>query len=165
MVRLRRGIPAAALLLLALLAFACDPSGTGSGAKAPLSCPEIADSVFPGLTGLPRFRVVTPNGGEVFHVGERLRIILTVAEDSEAVAYISYRSGGTFHTFLLPESPRGNFNPRTHCDLSFTILDSVNGDQGKMVSLVSDSVKIKVVKYGAEATFYDFSDAYFRIVP
>lgn len=157
--------PAVACIFLGLLALACDKGATGPDAKTPLTCAEIADSVFPTQTGEPRFRVVSPNGGEVFHVGGKLKIILTAAEDSEAIAYISIRGDGKTRKLLLPGSPRGNFNPRTLCDLSFTIPDSVNDGLGKNISLISDSVKINVAKYNAEATFYDYSDGYFRILP
>ncbi len=144
--------------------FACDKSGMGADAGAPLTCAEISDSVFPTLTGEPRFRMVSPNGGEVFHVGGKLKVILAAADDSEAIAFLSIRTGGKIYTLLLPDSPRSSFNPRTHCDLSFIIPDSLSNGLGGMISLVSDSVKIKVADYFTQ-TLFDYSDGYFRILP
>lgn len=163
--RLKTSVSIGLIFILALAVSSCFQSGTDSQAKTPKSCAEISDSVFTSSTGEPQYRVLSPNGGEVFHVGEKLKVLVTAKDDSEAVASLSIRIGSTFRKLTLPESPRGNFNPRNHCDLSFTIPDSVSDGLGKKVSLISDSVKVMVAKYNAETFFFDYSDAFFRIVP
>jgi hypothetical protein len=153
------------VFLSLLVVFACVKSGTGSDDKSPKSCEEIRDSVFPNSILEPQYRVVSPNGGEIFHLGQKMKVILTAKDDFEAIAFLIIRTGTTSNRILLPEAPRGSFDPSVKCDLSFTIPDSIDTGLGKKLTLVSDSVKILVGKYNNDNDFFDYSDAYFSILP
>ncbi len=154
------------LVGLVMVLSSCTKSGTGVDTKGPLSCAEISDSVFTGMTGEPRYRVLKPNGGESVHVGDTLHVLVTAKEDSEAVVGLLVKIGNSFRKISMPGAPPNrNFNPRSRCDLSFVVPDAVDDVPGKKISLISDSVKVRIAKYSAETFYFDYSDGFFRIIP
>ncbi|MDQ3002955.1 MAG: hypothetical protein M3Y08_17045 [Fibrobacterota bacterium] len=155
----------AASAILALTAVSCESGSTGLAPDGQLTCPELSSKYFRDSTGDGHYRVVSPNGGESFKVGDSLKVRVTSGgNDSEAVVYLAITRNGTLTTVILPGSPSGNIDPRNRCTLAFLVPDSVRGTSGKKVPLVSDSVRIRIAKYNFE-TISDYSDGYFRVTP
>ena len=143
----------------------CFKGASDPESAIPKSCAEISDSVFPGTLGEPQYRVVSPNGGESFHVGEKMRVVVTSKEDTTAIVRLVIWKNGSSQKPILPESPPKSINLLNECMREFTIPDSIDTGLGKKISVISDSVKIFVAQYNGEDTFKDFSDGFFRIRP
>ncbi len=112
--------------------------------------PDPSDTVY---------RIISPNGGETFHVGDQCTVLVA-----------SKLSGSALFTILIgryelmpPSGPltkymQGNSAVDT---LIFTITDSMQ--QGMtMVSSVTDSCLIEISNYNSPGIM-DYSDCYFRI--
>jgi hypothetical protein len=119
----------------------------------------------------PCYHVVAPNGGETFHIGDTMRIVVT-----------SYRIGGGAGldlifgqndlSILSQLNVSGNLYPYIDSVYKFYIPESLyvpfyntqthQADQ-RAVSTISAQCKIKVFDYNT-ASLYDESDAYFSIV-
>lgn len=166
------GLPSAfsaALILAAASIVPLSLSSCDSGADAPddaaLSCPELGAKHFgrPGDDG--HYQVIAPNGGEAFHVGDSLRVLAASGQnDSEAVLELAVFRDGKSTFVAVPGTPRTSIDLRAKCHWDFLIPDSA-GASGRRVSLVSDSVKIRVARYNQEGFVYDYSDAFFSILP
>jgi hypothetical protein len=163
-----RSKPLAAFAFLAVLALAavsCEDGSTGPVPDDRLGCAELSSRYFGDSASDGHYRVVSPNGGESYKVGDSLKVRVTSgASDSEAVVYLALTRNGTLTTVILPGSPAGNIDPRSRCTLSFLVPDSIRGASGKKVPLVSDSVRIRIAKYNFE-TISDYSDGYFKVIP
>lgn len=152
-------------VVLALAAVSCEGGSTGPVPDEKLGCPELSSRYFGDSALDGHYRVVSPNGGESYKIGDSLKVRVTSGRsDSEAVVYLAITRNGTLTTVILPGSPSGNIDPRSRCTLSFQVPDSVRSASGKKVPLVSDSVRIRIAKYNFE-TISDYSDGYFKVTP
>jgi hypothetical protein len=165
------GLPSAfscAVMLLAaglMLSLSSCDSGTEAPGDAALSCPELGAKHFGSPTDDGHYQVIAPNGGESFRIGDSLRVIAAGGiHDSEAVLELAVFRGGKSTFVAVPGTPRSSIDLRSRCHWDFLIPDSA-GTVGRRVSLVSDSLKIRVARYGQEGFVYDYSDAFFNIVP
>jgi hypothetical protein len=86
------------------------------------------------------------------------------ANDSEAVLELAVFREGKSTFVAVPGTPRTRIDPRSQCRWQFLIPDSL-GAVGKRISMVSDSIKVRVSKYNQGGLVYDYSDAFFRILP
>lgn len=151
----------AALALAGLLAAACNSGNEPS--EGGLSCADLGSRTFRDSVGDGFYRVIAPNGGESFRIGDSLRVRVTSgALDSEAVLYLAVTANGTTSSIILPGTPRTNIDPRSRCDWAFRIPDSLRAASGRNISLVSDSLRIRIAKYSFESVS-DYSDGFFRV--
>jgi hypothetical protein len=160
-----RLIPRAAIAsALALAAVSCMTEGSKAGPET-LSCADLSARTFGDSAGEDHYRVVAPNGGEAFHVGDSLTVAMTSgANDSEAVLELAVFREGKSTFVAVPGTPRTRIDPRGQCRWKFLIPDSL-GAVGRKISMVTDSAKIRVSKYNQSGLVYDYSDAFFRILP
>ena len=147
------------LIAAALLTIACDKSDpTASTAK---TCSELGDSLIAAAgTSIAVYKVISPNGSEVYHVGDTLRIRAS-GNINSANASLFLQVGSKF---MRPTGLSGNLNLYSNCDMAFAIPESLLTAIGTPVttSLISDSVKILVESY-TDNTRKDLSDGYFQI--
>jgi hypothetical protein len=111
----------------------------------------------------PEFRFISPNGGEVFHVGDQCTVkVMSRLFVPAAPLYIVI---GPFElsppSGILATSLPGDTAVAT---VIFTIPDSLTPRGGGQVSSVSDSCLIKIFDYSHPAEYLDYSDCYFRII-
>ena len=157
-------IALSAVFLLSLSLSSCD-SGTDAPGDAAMSCPDLGAKYFGKPADDGHYQVIAPNGGETFHVGDSLQVLAASGQnDSEAVLELAVFRGGKSTFVALPGTPRSSIDLRAKCHWDFVIPDSA-GTTGRRVSLVSDSLKIRVARYGQEGFVYDYSDAFFSILP
>jgi hypothetical protein len=156
---------ASALSLLAALSAVSCMSDDGGSEPSAANCPDLSSKYFRDSIGDGFYRVLSPNGGETFKVGDSLRVQVTSgALDSEAVIYLAVTRNGLTSSMILPGTPQGNVDPRNHCSWSFLIPDSLRLISGKKIPSASDSVRVRIAKYNFES-ISDYSDGYFRITP
>lgn len=156
---------AAFVLSAALPLVSCSGEDAGGPAPVPaVSCPELADSLFPAAeqTSLPRFKVIAPDGGETFRVGEEMRVIVSGADYTSALVdlVVFGAAGGSARVPGFP--PREAIDPRERCEFRFAVPESVVTTLGKTISLVSDSVKVRISDYTLPDIF-DYSDGFFAV--
>lgn len=159
---------AAALLagILALGALAgCNEDGIGDPAPdPPVACAALNDSLFPDSqkTGIATFRVVQPNGG-AFKVGSRMKVVVAGADYTSAlVDLVVYGPAGG--VARVPGHPKANgIDLSKQCEFAFAVPESVTTLFGKRISLVADSVKVRVSDYN-DAVSLDYSDAFFSVI-
>jgi hypothetical protein len=134
----------------------------------PKSCEDIGDAATRSAPnqGDPVFKVISPNGGETYKVGDSITVKLgSNAAGTSALAYLIVGSGATTKRLRLPGTPSNrDVNPRVTCEVSFRIPESIV-ESGVTFSLVSDAVKVRVAAYNSETLYFDESDATFRIIP
>jgi hypothetical protein len=111
----------------------------------------------------PEIRFISPNGGEVFHVGDQCTVRVTSRLFvSSAVLYVV--NGGPYN-LTWPGGPVGTGLPGNYAvdTVIFTIPDSLipMGAPGKVYS-VSDSCLLSISSY-SNYQYMDYSDCYFRI--
>lgn len=127
-------------------------------------CADLSAATFRDSTGDDHYKVISPNGGEVFRVGDTMKVIVTSgANDSEGLLEIILFREGRSRALAMPGLPRNAIDPRKDCTWRFSIPDSLSSTGGR-VSLVSDSVKIRLAKYSQVGSVADFSDGFFSIV-
>ncbi len=149
---------------MALAAFSCTPEESNDDPET-LSCADLSARTFGDSAGEDHYRVIAPNGGEAFHVGDSLTVAMTSgASDSEAVLELAVFRDGRSAFVAVPGTPRTRIDPRSQCRWKFLIPDSL-GAVGRSISMVSDSIKVRVSKYNQSGLVYDYSDAFFRILP
>ncbi|NLE02871.1 MAG: hypothetical protein GX640_23635 [Fibrobacter sp.] len=107
----------------------------------------------------PRYKVIKPNGGEVFTVGEQCTVWISAAKEANANINISYDRGISWNQ--LPGLDH-SVNPMRDSLIIFTIPDSVF-DGEMMVSTVSNQCLIQIFDYG-NSSYRDKSDSTFSIV-
>jgi hypothetical protein len=162
----RAGLLCAAVLIPLFLP-SCDKNPAANG-PGKLTCAELSDSVFAGAdsSGPPQYKVLDPNGGETFRVGQTLTVRVAGLNATESILEIwRFSPAGNQHA-RLPGSPDTSFNPRERCEFSFTVPESLaTGTGSAKFSLVSDSLKIRVAHYFDGANRFDYSDSLFGISP
>lgn len=126
------------------------------------TCTELGDSLAAaeGST-VAAYKVVRPNGGESYRVGDSLRIRAS-GNINAANASLYLLIGAS--KLVRPATLNGNLNLYANCDMVFVIPDSLQTTFAPvtMVSLVSDSVRIRVESYSMSSR-NDLSDGLFRI--
>jgi len=114
----------------------------------------------------PQYRVIRPNGGEQFSVGQACTVTVTSRRDANAGIRLKLEKGK--YSLLLPGMTT-SINPRVDSTFIFTIPDSFTivqgGGQIVKVSSVSDSCSICVLDYTPSTGFHDCSDNFFSIKP
>jgi hypothetical protein len=129
------------------------------GHKAPTG-PAASDCPHPPDPLDTTYRIISPNGGETFHVGEQC-----------TVRVISRLSGSALISIVIgpnilspPSGPIGKYMQGNSAvdTVIFTVPDSLMELVGGYVSSVTDSCLIKVSSY-AHPQLLDYSDCYFRI--
>jgi hypothetical protein len=129
----------------------------------------FSDSFATVDNGDPRYRVVYPNGGEQFRVGEQCTV--KVASERDGNATIKLTVGNGRYSFVLPGITHA-INPRTDSVCLFTmpeyfILRQYDSSVDSIVSIpispVSDTCRICVEDYVQTTRFSDCSDKFFRI--
>jgi hypothetical protein len=137
-------------------------AGNSAPAKEP-SCSELGTGVFLDSADQGHYRVIAPNGGESYHVGDTLEVVVASGvNDSEALIQLAVTVNGVIRQVQLPGLPPRAINPRAQCRIRFRIPDSLGTGTGARFSLVSDSVRIRISWYSFDSV-RDFSDGYFRI--
>ncbi|MBD3393943.1 MAG: hypothetical protein GF418_17545 [Chitinivibrionales bacterium] len=109
----------------------------------------------------PGFRVVAPNGGEVFAVGDTMRVRLTA--DQSARASVELQLEGGLICVPFPGVSQ-SVEPTVDSVLTWCIGDSVAAGE-QSFSAISASCAIVVRDYGMPDTYFDRSDGFFSIVP
>lgn len=113
-------------------------------------------------TNDPEFRIISPNGHEVFHVGEQCTVRVT-SRRAVSAAVIHVVIGPYLLTpppfDVMATSLPGNSGVDT---LSFAIPDSFTQVGGGMLSSVSDSCLLQIFDY-SHPQYLDYSDCYFQI--
>lgn len=114
----------------------------------------------------PYYRVVSPNGGEQFFVGQACTVTVTSQRDANSGIRLKINNGK--YSFMLP-GMTSSINPHADSTFIFAIPDSFSIDQGGgvtvRVSSVSDSCRICVLDYNVGTGFQDCSDNFFSIKP
>ena len=146
------------LVLTAGFLASCGPNELAVQSCADLGSSLAADSG----TSHPAFRVIRPNGGEVYHVGDTLHVRVTGNLNlNNAQVKVFVGVPGNLLGDLVPGSA-GSRNVFQDCDIAFAI-PSVLGVGA--IPLVSDFVRIRIEDYVNGPFYFDFSDTYFRILP
>jgi hypothetical protein len=133
-------------------------SVTSTPARLTVTTTGCPDSPDPSDTV---YRIISPNGGETFHVGQQCTVL--VASNLSGSALFTIVIGP--YELMPPSDPltkylQGNSAVDT---LIFTIPDSMQ--QGEtMVGSVTDSCLIEISNYNSPGIL-DYSDCYFRIKP
>jgi hypothetical protein len=145
----------------ALSIAACVSVNSDPGREA--TCPELGNGAFPDSTDQGHYRVIAPNGGESYRIGDTLEVVVASGvNDSEALIQLAVTVNGAIKQVLLPGLPPRAVNPRAQCRIRFRIPDSLGTGIGSRFSAVSDSVRIRIAWYNQES-YRDFSDGYFKI--
>jgi len=122
-----------------------------------LICPHANQ---PPDTNGPEFRIISPNGGEVFYVGQQCTVKVTSVYQSNADLQILI---GPRMAFGVPGLTSGMSTPSDSI-VVFTMPDSLAyaiGGVNVNYSTVSDSCLIEVRTY--EGHYPEYSDCYFSI--
>ena len=113
----------------------------------------------------PWYRIVSPNGGEIFHVGQPCTVSVKAKLRPLTDALITIDIGGAE---LFPNGPapiaiflKGN---DTIASVVFTVPDTFVQQGGSPVSAISDKCLIRVQDYNSQQ-YGDYSDCYFSIEP
>jgi len=113
----------------------------------------------------PWYRIISPNGGETFHVGQPCTVSVKAKLRPTSNADITIDIGGAE---LFPSGPapiaislKGN---DTITSVVFTVPDTFVQQGGSPVSAISDKCLIRVQDYNSPQ-YGDYSDCYFSIKP
>lgn len=161
--RLRAALPALAAGVL----LACaeeDASGVPAPA-VPVDCAALSDSLFPESkrTGVAQFKVVDPDTGGTFRVGQELRVVVAGADFTSAlVDLVVYGPQGG--VARVPGFPNRAVDVRKDCEFRFAVPESVTTTQGRRIPLAADSVKARVADY-TDGDSFDYSDRPFFVAP
>jgi hypothetical protein len=119
--------------------------------------------------GNPYYRVIYPNGGEVFKVGQQCTVKVASQRDGNAGVKISLQNG--LYSFMLPSITHA-INPYVDSTVIFSIPETftlkrysqaLGGIEEIPISTISDSCRICVQDYNATNGFGDCSMGFFRI--
>jgi hypothetical protein len=161
---LPHSLPILSLLLCAPLAL----MHCGEDTAGPKSCEDIGDEATRSAPNQdePAFKVISPNGGEHWKVGDSVTVRLGAnSKGTSALAYLVVKGpAGTRRLRLPGTSATNDINPRTTCEVSFRIPATLT-EGGIAYSLVSDTVKVRLAAYNLETLYFDESDAPFSIAP
>lgn len=118
----------------------------------------------------PRYRIIRPNGGEVFHVGEQCTVVVSSEKPGEGQIFLHLEGGE--HVFALP-GLNASIDPTRDSMVTFVIPESFtayryNPASGQTepfpVSPVSSACFVEIRDYN-DNTYGDFSDGPFAIQP
>ena len=158
--RIRPAALAGAALLLS-----CGKDNTGPAAEK--TCAELgAEMVAAYGTTDPVYRVERPNGGEIYNIGDTVRVRVT--SNMTTSAQVTVRLGASPTRMRLP-GIAGNLsiNAYANCDtVVFTVPATFTNLIGPPVPVtaVSESVKVRVDPYNPNpAAISDESDGFFSI--
>ena len=108
----------------------------------------------------PVYKVISPNGGELFHINEQCTVKISSARTGNAILFLLLK-GGLYNVLLTTSH---SINPQRDSTLIFTIPDQFD-IYGLTVSSASDKCKIRIEDYFNRSQYYDESDGYFQIAP
>jgi hypothetical protein len=159
--RRANGIIVLLFTILAASLCVCNKSSTGPDtAHCPNSPQPVAIDNFD-----PWYRIVSPNGGETFHVGQPCTVSVKSRLPPVASAIITVDIEGMvlYPNGVAPVaiSPKGNDVVAT---VVFTVPDTFVQQGGSPVSAISDKCLIRVQDYNSPQ-YGDYSDCYFSIKP
>jgi hypothetical protein len=157
-----RGVCTAGVFLLCIFCWCQKDSSTNPG-PTPLICPCPQPAPIDDFD--PAMRFISPNGGEVFHVGDRCTVRVTCRlKVLSSVIYINI-GGSRIRQLSPPTGPMGVSLPEDSAvaTVIFTVPDSFTQTGGVKVCSVSDSCLMSIMDYKTES-YSDTSDCYFRIV-
>jgi hypothetical protein len=140
-----------------------DPEPTSPG-DSKKTCLELGDSLKQAVgSDRSAFKVIAPNGGETYHIGDSINIRATsnVNESNALLEIVFTQPGDLPNIFVL--NANTNMNLYAQCDIPFVIPDSLTYRNRKF-STVGDSIKVRASDYNA-SNQRDLSDGYFRILP
>ncbi len=148
-----------------LAIWGCDEGGTGGPPPPPArDCAALSDSLFPDSLrpGFAVFKVVSPDGGS-FKVGSKMKVVVAGADYTSAqVDLVVFGAGGG--VVRVPGFPDdSSIDPRVLCESEFAVPESASTDRGRRISLVSDSIKVRISDYNDPQSF-DYSDSFLSIV-
>ncbi len=153
---------ALAASVFAFCLLSCDQSPAGPEDLSAASCSDLTARFFKDSADQGHYRVVAPNGGQSYKVGDSVKVTLASGlGDGEALVQLDVTVNGSFKRGVLPGFPNKAVDTRDKCHLGFRIPDSLTVNSGR-IALVSDSVRIRVAWYNHE-DFQDFSDGYIKI--
>jgi hypothetical protein len=130
------------------------------------TCSELGSDLRTSKGGTnPAFQVISPNGGEVFTVGQTLNVKVASADNKkDGMLHLMVENDAGVTTALAWPSFTASVNFQETCTYSMVLPDSILGPSlGKKVSLVSTKIKIRAGQYNHESQFNDLSDEYFTI--
>jgi hypothetical protein len=131
-----------------------------------LDCECVAENTIgSGETG-PVYKVLAPNGGEIFYVGDTVKVLVTSRLTGNARLLLEYGNGRK--TFSLPGTGGGGgVDPRSQCRWEFAIPDAFVDEWNPPsyeFSAVSDSVRLRIEDYlYPQVNEYDVSDDFFAV--
>jgi hypothetical protein len=112
----------------------------------------------------PLYRVVRPNGGEIFHVGEQCTVIVHSEVPANAILLLRVRAGRSSYPL---RGSLGSINPFADTMCIFTVPDSfdvLSGGNTTRANAISDSCYIALNDYEMSSNgYHDYSDCYFGI--
>jgi hypothetical protein len=115
----------------------------------------------PGNDSLnPIYKVISPNGGELFHTNEPCTVKVSSVRPGNAILFLLL-DGGLYDVLL---STSHSFNPQKDSTFIF-IIPNLFDIYGLEVSSASDKCKIRIEDYSNRARYYDESDSCFQIAP
>lgn len=154
-----------AVVFLISIFCCCHKTPTAPGSTG---CPH-----FPPLPPLdafdPVFQIISPNGGEVFHVGDQCTVKVRSRRPVETLIFVDIEGKSSWPPpfFVIAptlpgDSAAGVAGDSTVNAVIFTVPDSFTTFGGGQVYSVSDSCLITITDYKTE-TYTDTSDCYFSI--
>lgn len=156
-------LPTLSGLLLSLAICGCDGGGTETPPPPARDCAALSDSLFPDSLrpGFAVFKVVSPDSGS-FKVGTRMKVLVAGADYTSAlVELVVYgAAGGVVRVPGFPDD--SSIDPRVQCESEFAVPESASTDRGRRISLVSDSIKVRISDYN-DLQSYDYSDSFLSI--
>jgi hypothetical protein len=150
------------ICMFAVLFCVClGPGNDDDGKDDPvLVCPDWPEKN--PQPGDPQYEVVSPNGGEVFYVGEPCTVRVTAQSSGQAAIRLVLG----LYSFMLSGMSMA-LNPRNDSVFVFTMPDKfiqpVSATESDTVYTVTDSALIKIHDYASEERYADHSDCYFSI--
>ncbi len=127
-----------------------------------LVCPHLPDTNATVDPGNPGYRIVSPNGGEIFSVGEQCTVKVTSETDGNAVVELVFG----LNVFTLPDFPMA-VNPRADSVFTFempdTFYEEISATETLATSPVGDSVLVRIHDYAGSDAYVDYSDCYFSV--
>lgn len=158
-----------AMFVLSCGLFAC--SDDNDGATGPVqnekTCAELGSELDKSkASGVAKaFKVIKPNGGESFKVGDSLKIrVISSENEKNALIKIRVVTPDGIQSVTWPGQTESR-NLHSACDFAIVIPDSLTAAVGgKRFSVISSDVKIRVEDYQQGSLYFDLSDAPFGIM-
>jgi hypothetical protein len=107
------------------------------------------------------YKIVSPNGGETFKVGDTLIVKVTANEDAPSDMSIIIDD---LNEFKIPPGRIIAFNPLVEDSFSFVIpeyfIKETSATTADTFSTISDNIKIKLFQYPSSPDSYDLSEPF-----